>query len=103
MLEYSLSRDDVLLKRRRSAVSKRCDLLNILWSIVVPEERGKIDDDEERVKANTGSEAVHAATVNGVPHPFHENDRLPRMRGKHGGRGRGAAVLVLAIITQAAR
>lgn len=33
----SLSRGDVLLKRRRSAVSKRCDLLNILWSIVVPE------------------------------------------------------------------
>lgn len=36
-LECSLSRGDVLLKRRRSAVSKRCDLLNILWSIVVPE------------------------------------------------------------------
>lgn len=54
-----------------------------------------------RVKANTGSETVHATTVNGVPHPFHENDRLPRMRGKY--RGRGAAVLVLAIITQAAR
>lgn len=38
------------------------------------------------------------------PHPFHENDRLSRTRGKHRGQGEGCvAVLVLAIITQAAR
>lgn len=35
-LEFSFSRGDALLKRRRSAASKRCDLLNILWSVVVP-------------------------------------------------------------------
>lgn len=57
---------------------------------------------EFRVKARTGSETIHAAAVNGArPYPFHENDRLPRTRGKH--RGRSSAMLVLPIIAQAAR